>query len=313
MAIRRIEIQNFKVFKEEFICDFCGGINIIIGSNSTGKTTLLREMYNVSARSPHYFYQPQTNADLSNYTHDQISRYEHGDLNGTYDEFKVLFDDKSIVSSVYIPEKDILEHAKGLLPFIEEKQTGFSRIYKDVLIKAQDIPTIKQSEMQKHIGKTISDVINGKVIWDPSTGSFYTIRTNGDRIPFATEASGFKKLGFLGLLVACGQLEQDSILFWDEPENSLNPELMPILVDILLELQRGGVQIFIATHSELLANYFNVNSNESNMVVFYSLYRDGDYIKADKCNRFDLLMPNNLSSEPVKLYEKEIERWMGNV
>ena len=51
------------------------------------------------------------------------------------------------------PEKDILEHAKGLLPFIEQKQTGFDSIYKDVLIAAQDIPTQQQSAMQKSIGR----------------------------------------------------------------------------------------------------------------------------------------------------------------
>jgi predicted ATPase len=58
------------------------------------------------------------------------------------------------------------------------------------------------------------------------------------------------------LLVACGQLESGTALFWDEPENSLNPELVPALVEILLELSRNVVQIFIASHNKLLANYF---------------------------------------------------------
>ncbi|MDR1539798.1 MAG: hypothetical protein LBU32_17725 [Clostridiales bacterium] len=32
-------------------------------------------------------------------------------------------------SAVYIPEKDILEHAKGLLTFIDQKDTDFNSIY----------------------------------------------------------------------------------------------------------------------------------------------------------------------------------------
>jgi hypothetical protein len=46
--------------------------------------------------------------------------------------------------------------------------------------------------------------------------------------------------------------------------------------------------------------------------MFYSLYKDGEQIKADKCERFDLLTPNNLTAEQVKLYEKELERAFGN-
>ena len=106
-------------------------------------------------------------------------------------------------------------------------------------------------------------------------------------------------------------LESGTILFWDEPENSLNPEFVPILVDVLLELPRNGVQIFLATHSEILASYFAVNREKGDTVVFYSLYKDGEHIKADKSDRFDLLVPNNLTLEPVKLYERKLERGLG--
>jgi ABC-type ATPase involved in cell division len=264
MTIDRLEIKDFMVFKGDFAVDFCPGVNVIIGSNGTGKTTLLRKLYN-------------ENTDC-----------------------------------VYIPEKDILEHAKGLLTFIEQKQTGFSQIYKNVLINAQDIPTRVQSETQQKVGKMIADIIGGEVHWDKGEGSFYTLRTDGVRIPFASEASGYKKLGFLGLLVASGQLEKGAVLLWDEPENSLNPELMPVLVDILLELQRGGVQIFIATHNEILASYFAVNRQEGDKMMFHSLYKEGEHIEVNSNDRFDLLEPNKLTEEPVKLYEKELDKVLGD-
>jgi len=174
-----------------------------------------------------------------------------------------------------------------------------------------NIPTQQQTETQKKIGETIADIIGGDVRWDKGDGSFYTVKSDGSRIPFANEASGYKKLGLLGLLVSCGQLEPGSILFWDEPENSLNPELVPVLVDILLELSRNGVQIFIGTHSELLAAYLAVSREKGDTVMFTALYKDGDQIKANTSNRFDLLEPNNLTSEPVRLYEKELEKGLG--
>jgi AAA15 family ATPase/GTPase len=175
-----------------------------------------------------------------------------------------------------------------------------------------DVPTNKQSSMQKSIGEKIIDIIGGTVAWDKGEGSFYTMRTDGTRIPFANEASGFKKFGYLGLLVASGQLDNGSVLLWDEPENSLNPELVPVLVDILLELSRGGVQIFVATHSEILANEFSISRKDSDEVKFFSLYISEDgAIKSDTDTRFDLLHPNKLTQASVEQYEREIERDLG--
>jgi AAA15 family ATPase/GTPase len=284
MAINHVEIQDFLVFKGEFAADFCPGVNVLIGGNGTGKTTIMRKMY--------------TSSEVHRLGPSQSKNFI---VRRSGDE-----------KCVFIPEKDILEHAKGLLPFIIEKQTGFSSIFMDVLVKAQDIPTQKQSDLQKDIGKTISKIIDGKVEWDQGDGSFYTIKTDGARIPFANEASGFKKFGLLGLLVSCGQLEPGTILFWDEPENSLNPELIPKLVEILLELAKNGVQIFIATHSEILASYFSVLKSKNDSVMFYSLYKDGERINVASSDRFEWLNPNKLTEEPVKLYEKRLDKVFGN-
>jgi putative ATP-dependent endonuclease of OLD family len=58
MAIDRVEIKDFLVFKGDFVCDFCPGVNVLIGANATGKTTLMKAMY--SFGSEHnwcsYFY-----------------------------------------------------------------------------------------------------------------------------------------------------------------------------------------------------------------------------------------------------------------
>jgi ABC-type multidrug transport system ATPase subunit len=44
------------VFKGEFAADFCTGVNVFIGGNGTGKTTLLKEMYdNIKTRIDHQY------------------------------------------------------------------------------------------------------------------------------------------------------------------------------------------------------------------------------------------------------------------
>ena len=45
MAINRIELNDFLVFQGDFAADFCSGVNVLIGGNATGKTTLLKTMY----------------------------------------------------------------------------------------------------------------------------------------------------------------------------------------------------------------------------------------------------------------------------
>ena len=84
---------------------------------------------------------------------------------GAIERVKLSFDSTEITRTIYIPEKDILEHVKGLLPFIEQKATGFNRIYRDALIRAQDIPTNNQTETQKRIGEKIAGIIGGYIEW----------------------------------------------------------------------------------------------------------------------------------------------------
>jgi AAA15 family ATPase/GTPase len=308
MAIERIEIKDFLVFKGDFAADFCPGVNVFIGGNGTGKTTLLKALY-----SGYYsnFAGKGIDETIDDFFGANVVYSDNEYINVSPDESNR---DKEFFTHgfQFIPEKDILEHSKGLLTFIENKQTGFNGIYRMVLISAMDIPTREQTETQKSVGQKISDIINGKVVWEQSEGTFYNIKIDGTKIPFANEASGFKKIGYLGLLVAGGQLSPGSVLFWDEPENSLNPELMPKLVEILLELSRSGVQIFLATHSKFLANEFSVSSNKNDDLKYFSLYKDNDgFIKADTDSRFDLLKPNKLTESSIDQYEREIDKGLG--
>ena len=82
-----------------------------------------------------------------------------------------------------------------------------------------------------------------------------------------------RKLGLLWLLIRNGTLKPGAVLFWDEPETNLNPKLYGVVVDVLLELQRIGVQVFLATHDYVILREIDLQAKEGDKVAFHSLYR----------------------------------------
>lgn len=91
-----------------------------------------------------------------------------------------------------------------------------------------------------------------------------------------------RKLGLLWKLIRNGLLEKGSILLWDEPEANLNPELYPLVAEILLELQKNGVQIFLATHSYNFAKYLEIRRTNNEQVMFHNLYRSRNLFSNEK-------------------------------
>jgi AAA15 family ATPase/GTPase len=353
-----VEIKDFLVFKGEFVCDFCPGVNVLIGANATGKTTLLKCLYGatdtIRYKTSRYFDSPGF-ADSKDDTHigviygmthekfnesksmnnyppvtvlmsqseewskidsdfyskiDEIASHsEKGKrLNEEYMSDPLTFNINK--KSVMIPATEMLSHSRGLLALYYERKMPFDQTQIDILAKAQFPET---REIKPNAAKTlekIKTIIGGGVIYENDI--FYTQKENGEKVSFSLEASGYKKFGLLWKLLRNGLLEKGSILLWDEPENSLNPELIPQLVDVLLELQRGGVQIFVATHSEILARYFDANRKNGDSVMFFSLHKDGEQIRANKSERFDLVEPNKLTDARVAVYHKELEKGLGD-
>ncbi|HCC37985.1 MAG TPA: AAA family ATPase, partial [Treponema sp.] len=132
------------------------------------------------------------------------------------------------------------------------------------------------------------------------------------KIPFSLEASGFRKFGLLWKLLRNGLLESGSILFWDEPENSLNPELIPVLVDILLELSKNGVQIFLATHDYNLARYFDIRKNKDIPVLFHNLSKkESEQIVCESSPKYLKLSDNLFEKASADLFEAVVSDTMG--
>ena len=176
------------------------------------------------------------------------------------------------MQSVFIPAAEMLSHSKGFLALNSKFHMPFDKTQVDIIVnaslpEAREIPAYMQPILDK-----ISQVIDGTVIQEDDI--FYILKNDGRKLDFSLEAEGLRKLGLLWKLIRNGLLEKDSILLWDEPEANLNPELFPLVAEILLELSRNGVQIFVATHSYNFAKYLEIRRKAKEEVQFHTLYRE---------------------------------------
>ena len=324
MAIKSMKVLNIMAFhQKELDLQFGDGINILIGENGIGKTTLIKMIY----AALQYSIENQTSGKelihfFSNNLRDfSQMKYPGKEKDTCYYEisdgqhfFKDYLTKKNgIVSegwkglniqSVFIPTTEMLSHSKGFLAMNQKYNMPFDETQIDIIVNASLPETKKVSQSCEIILKEISDVINGKVVQEDDT--FYIVKNDGRKIDFSLEAEGMRKLGLLWKLIRNGLLEKNSVLLWDEPEANLNPELYPLVANILLALQKNGVQIFLATHSYNFAKYLEIRRTEKEQVLIHNLYRNdlGKEIMSVSAYKMEDLEPNHIMMADNQLLDE---------
>jgi len=117
--------------------------------------------------------------------------------------------------------------------------------------------------------------------------------------PSNMTAEGFKKIGVLHRLLTNGELPPGGSgpLFWDEPESNLNPKLMKILVEILLELSRSGQQIILATHDYIFLKWLDLlaDKEKGDYVEYHHLTHDDQNVRVNSSDSFSLISETAIS------------------
>ncbi len=129
-------------------------------------------------------------------------------------------------------------------------------------------------------------------------------------------AEGYRKIGLLQRLVHVGALAKGraNVLLWDEPESNINPVLMSLLVECLLEFARNGQQIIIATHDYVLLKWFDLLMKESkgDHILYHALFRNkSGEISKETVNNYKMLSENAIAQTYSQLYDAEIKRSLG--
>lgn len=334
MAIKRVQLEDFTVF-EKLDIDFESGVNVFVGENGMGKTHVMKLLYSACQATKHDVSFAQKTVRIFKPENSGIQRLVRRKNTGGTAHVKVISDASYIsmsfttqtkkwaavvkneenwekqnagTESVFIPAKEILSNAYNLREAAAKGNVEFDDTYLDIIASARvDISVGKDTEHRKKYLDKLQKINNGKVRVEEER--FYLKPGNQAKIEFNLVAEGMRKIALLWQLIKNGTLEKGSILFWDEPEANLNPIHIPVIADMLLMLQRDGVQVFVATHDYFLSKYIEIKKKKTDRVAYYSFYRDEDKenVTYEKAKRFSDLENNTILSTFRQLYRDEVE------
>ena len=219
---------------------------------------------------------------------------------------------KEELTSAYIPVKEMLAHAPGFLATAAKREIAFEEVYADV-IKRAFLPKLmgQPDGDRQRLLTVLQKAIDGKVV---AKGEYFFLKNKQGDLEFTLLAEGMRKLALVWLLIQNGTLLSGSVLFWDEPEANLNPALMGEVVEVILELQRHGVQVFLATHNYVLLKEFDLRRRNSDLVRYVSLFRDeSGAVSSNASDSYLGINPNAVSRTFSDLYDRELQRSLGRI
>jgi len=347
--LEKLELNNFTGF-EKLNVTFSTKINVIVGENGTGKSHLLKAAYALCAGAPLFKSKPDINDDelatalttkllrLFMPLDDKLGKLHRQGATEQASFSAQFFQGQKIAATffnnskalaiqsranyekfqagaVFIPTKEVLSFMKGFNSLYEKYELSFDQSYQDVCLLL-DLPEIRPENLHaksKWAIEQIEEVCGGRFIF--YGGGKVTFKTEHTEYSANAMAEGFRKAGMLARLLVTGAIQPgiSGPLFWDEPETNMNPKLMKLLVEILLELSRNGQQIILATHDYVLLKWFDLLTNKGldDHVRFHSLYRDNGNIKVESADSFSLVNRNAISDTFAELYDEDVKRALG--
>ena len=331
--ITRIRLKRFTAF-ESLDLSPSPGLNAFLGTNGTGKTHLMKVAYAAcEATNPGVRF-PDKLARVflpSNGGMGRLVKRRRGRSTALAEVWcrggtiRVSFSDlvkspetitvrrrfgQEPLSSVYIPVKEMLANAPGFRSLYAGRNIHFEEIYSDILDRAFLPPILGAPDRpRRKLLEKLRRALDGKV--RVGNDEFF-LRSRQGSLEFTLLAEGLRKLGLLWLLIQNGTLVEGSVLFWDEPETNLNPRLFGPVVEILFELQRQGVQVFIATHDYLILKQLDLQTTDKDQVSYHALHRDetGELV-CSTTNSYLGIDPNAIADAFSDVYDLEIQRSLG--
>lgn len=315
-----------------------GAINLFLGENSTGKTFLLKALYS-AIRSHEEAHRGNNNQDFSEVLSDKLywtfQPNKLGDIVAKGDKKKltasITLSDKSSLlfsfgadttkkvtpqlnnltrrdsNSVFLPPKEVLSLMDVIYKSAEiDKIFGFDATYSD-LVAALKIPSQKGRNRNAFAAsrQQLETMFTGKVEFDNKSGNWIYKKGNA-KYSIMSTAEGVKKIAILDVLLSNRYLDDQSIIFIDEPESALHPTAIVEFLDIIAVLAKAGLQFFIATHSYYVIKKLLLIAKKEQMPI-PTFMAQQDSCWQQSCLLHDGLPDNEIINQSVRLFEEEFE------
>lgn len=330
--LTRIELTNFTAFAK-LDHKLSPTFNVFVGTNGTGKTHLLKLLYAAGAatRRDTLFpkklagvFKPYENrlgrlvrrmkrsakATLKIYRGPTFISLSFSSHIASADEVKAGVQKwkEEPLKCVYIPVKEVLAQAPGFRSLYQEYELRFDETHVDLIDwalkpKRRGAPDTARRNLLKKIEEHIAGTVSVE-------NEEFFLKDERGNLEFTLLGEGLRKLGLIWLLIQNGTLLEGSVLFWDEPEANLNPRVIGDVVEILLELARHGVQIFVATHDYVFLKEVELRRRGEDQVAFHALFRQTreSGVEVRTTHELSTLDPNVIRETYLGLLDREAER-----
>jgi energy-coupling factor transporter ATP-binding protein EcfA2 len=339
MTVESLRLKEFSAFKDAGF-DFVPGINTLIGENATGKSHVLKVLYSalktfekpvdpdvparkLLGRKLVNVFKPEDDLvrrlvrrrpghNVGWVTVDsELGRIRFSLHTGGRAPIKLYKNEwETEAPAIFLPSREVLAISEGFTSAYEKRELSFDETYYDVCKALQASPLRGPKPLEtKKILQLIEQALGGKVV---RKGNRFYVRMSDGLMEAHLVAEGLRKIACVAYLASNGSLAKNGFLFWDEPEANLNPRLIRMVADLLLELASQGVQIFLATHDYLLANTLSLLSESGKTDVkmrFFALFRPkrGEAVEVTPGDLFGDLPENPILDEFAAHYDFEQE------
>lgn len=331
--INDITLKNFGPL-DDIKWEKLGQLNLIIGKNGSGKTSLLKAMYSTMRTAESYrrgdanetaseilvkklrwTFQTDKIGDLVKKGAEGNLQYE---MNFDHNRFLYTFGKDTVKqigyvenqlpirdsNSIFLPAKEVLSLLEIILKSREEDRVfGFDDTYLDLARALRQSATRgKNYDVFSKSRKKLENILGGKIEDKDGSGNWY-FKEGKYRYPLGVTAEGVKKIAILDTLLSNRFLDTKSIIFIDEIESALHPSAISEFLDIISTLSEGGIQFFISTHSYFVVKELFLIAQAKKTSIPVLSADNGAWLQS---NLKDEMPQNSIIEESIRLYEREV-------
>lgn len=296
--IKSLSVKNFSLFCDANF-DFVSGINVFLGDNATGKSSVLRLCHTatntsfnagndvVGKISIYNYLSSKLKSSLAwNFHAKEVCHLSNFNLpDHTKTSVSLQFEDPEIDLQFSFNNMNSISFSVDNIP---SRCIGKKPIWADQFFCIQDMPDLNYNQIQDSDAELISKICQGivdelklavgKGVDIDHFGRSRLIETE-EPLHFGCFSSSIIKMIVFLRLIKTGSIFGGGHLFLDCVDNGMDCKLLQIFASTLFSLAQSGTQIFISTQSQnLVQKIHELHDASSVKCKYFYLSRDGDDI-----------------------------------